>query len=146
MSAEREGLRGAEQQNELDSLTDEQRELLRQRNIIGTVDTIFLHLYDPIRDPLLASEEVVRLNNDRLARLHIVEQIRERIRSGWSLTDLLTYQDEHFEESTYEFLTDGYPGLNVNGWKVLMAIIDPLGQGRNIERSSDVRAPISRRS
>lgn len=147
MSAERKKSRRADPLlSEFDGLTDEERELKRQRNLIGTVETVFSHLNDPIRDPLMASEEVVRLNNDRLARLHIVEQIREQIRSGWTITDLLRYQDEHFEDPTHAFLTDEYPGLNVIGWKVFMALVDPLKHGTVIQRSSGVRATISKRS
>lgn len=134
------------QPGESDDLTDDERELKRQRNLIGTVDTIFPHLNDPIVDPFMPPEEVNRLNNDRLARLSIVEQMRENIRSGWTMKDLLGYQDEHFEDSRCTFLAEAYPGLNVNGWKVLMAIVDPFGHGRIIERSSGVRAPISKRS
>lgn len=148
MSAERKRSRRRADplQSEFDGLTDTERELKRQRNLIGTVETVYSRLNDPIVDPMMDSEEVVRLNNIRLAQLFIVEQIREHIRSGWTITDLHRYQDEHFEKPTHAFLIDEYPGLNVIGWKVFMALLDPLKHGTIIQRSSGVVATISKRS
>lgn len=145
MSVESERPYRAEPQDELDGLTDEQ-ELTRQRNLIGTVEAVFAHLNNPIVDPFLPPEETAQFNNNRLAQLHIVEQIRAHIKDGWSILDLGEYLDQHFEDADHQFLSERYRGLNVNGWSVFMAVIDPIGYGRKIERSSDVRVSISRRS
>lgn len=61
--------------------------------------------------------------------------------------EFFTYQDEHFDDPEYAFLKDLYPGLNVNGWRVLMAELDPKKYGIAIARKEfQVRGTISQRS
>ena len=86
----------------------------------------------------------------KIPRLAIVEELRNlanEIRSGKkTMEDFWTYQSEHINDSTYQFLSDIHPGLNVVGWRVIMAIIDPFTYGRDIKRAAGTNAPISKRS
>lgn len=77
----------------------------------------------------------------RIPRLAIVAELRklaEDIRGGTkAMEDFWTYQNRHIDDPAYEFLGEIHPGLNFAGWRVFMALIDPLGYGRDIEHSRD---------
>ncbi len=72
----------------------------------------------------------------KIPRLAIVEGLRmlaEEIRGDEkSMVDFWTYQEEHIGDPDYGFLGEIHPGLNVTGWRVMMALIDPLQYGRDI--------------
>lgn len=60
---------------------------------------------------------------------------------------LFDYQDIHFDEPDYQWLQEQHPGVNVNGWRVFMALMDPLKYGENIDRSiQKVLGTITKRS
>ncbi len=84
-------------------------------------------------------------------RTMIIEEITsltDRIRrKELTIDKFFSYQDAHLEESDYQFLSQPHPGLNVTGWRVFMACIDPLRYGKTIDRSmATVRGTISHRS
>lgn len=61
--------------------------------------------------------------------------------------EFFTYQDEHFDNPHYAFLEEEYPGLNVNGWRVLMAELNPIKYGTAIQRKDyHIYGTISQRS
>lgn len=75
----------------------------------------------------------------RIPRWAIVAELRkmaEDIRGGTkTMEDFWTYQEDHINDPAYEFLGEIHPGLNFAGWRVVMALIDPLGYGRDINYS-----------
>lgn len=86
----------------------------------------------------------------KIPRLSIVEDLRQMVRDihagEKTIGDFWVYQDLHIDDPGYSFLGEQHPGLNVSGWRVFMALIDPLTYGRNIQVADGSRAPISRRS
>lgn len=82
----------------------------------------------------------------------LIARIRkgENAPDGHALTseDFFAYQDAHFDDPDYAFLIDLHPGLNSNGWRLLLAEMDPVKWGKSIERpmAFDVHATISKRS
>lgn len=61
--------------------------------------------------------------------------------------EFFAYQDVHFGDPHYAFLEEPYPGLNVNGWRVFMAELDPVKYGVAITRKEfQIRGTISQRS
>jgi hypothetical protein len=74
----------------------------------------------------------------------LVTDIRSKKAESSALFD---YQDRHFDEPEYKWLQEHYPGLNVNGWRVFIALIDPLKYGKDIDRAAQqVLGTISKRS
>jgi hypothetical protein len=74
----------------------------------------------------------------------LVTDIRSKKAEASALFD---YQDRHFDEPEYAWLQEEYPGLNVTGWRVIMALEDPLKYGKDIDRHEEqVFGTISKRS
>jgi len=74
----------------------------------------------------------------------LVTDIRLKKKEGSALFD---YQDLHFEEPDYTWLQELHPGVNVNGWRVIMIRMDPLKYGQNIDHPlQNVRGTITNRS
>lgn len=116
---------------------EDQLELMRQSNLLRGA-------FDYIGDDSFLSPQV------KERRMAIVSEVR-----GWvesihkreaSLDDFLRYQDEKLENPEFLFLGESYPGLNVAGWRVILALIDPLKYGRNIQSFTEITATISKRS
>jgi len=60
---------------------------------------------------------------------------------------LFEYQDNHFDEPDHTWLKELHPGVNVNGWRVFMILMDPFRYGQNVDRPlQQVRGTISQRS
>lgn len=82
----------------------------------------------------------------KIPRLAIVEELRnlaEEIREGGkTIDDFWAYQEKHISDSDHQFLSEIHPGLNVVGWKVILAFIDPLTYGRDIIAMSRPYQPI----
>lgn len=116
---------------------EDQLEIVRQSNLLRGA-------FDYIADDRFLSPEV------RERRMAIMGEIRgwvERIHKREALLDdFLAYQDEKFENPEFRFLGEVYPGLNVAGWRVILALIDPMKYGRNIQSYTKVTATISKRS
>jgi hypothetical protein len=74
----------------------------------------------------------------------LVTDIRSKKKESSALFD---FQDKHFDEPEYRWLQEYYPGLNVTGWRVFMALMDPLKYGEKIDRSQEqVLGTITKRS
>lgn len=99
---------------------EEQEELARQNVILQNA---FKYICD---DPPMV----------KIPRLAIVGELRnlaDEIREGRkTIDDFWAYQEAHIADSDHEFLGKTHPGLNVVGWRVILAFIDPLAYGRDI--------------
>lgn len=74
----------------------------------------------------------------------LVLGIRRKEAEGSALFD---YQDIHFDEQDHTWLQEVHPGVNVNGWRVMMILMDPLKYGKGLDHPLEqVHAPISKRS
>lgn len=116
---------------------EDQLEIVRQSNLLRGA-------FDYIADDSFLSPEV------RERRMAIVSEVR-----GWvakihtreaSLDDFFAYQDDKLDKPEFLFLGQVYPGLNVAGWRVILALIDPLKYGRSIQSYTEITATISKRS
>lgn len=111
---------------------EEQKELARQRVVLQNA---FKYICDDL--PMV-----------KIPRLAIVEELRnlaEEIRNGdKTINDFWAYQEDHMSDPTYQFLSDSHPGLNVVGWRVIMALIDPLRYGWDIKAMSGPYTPMSK--
>ncbi len=115
--------------------SEDRAELERQQNLLRGA---FAYISD---EPI----EAIRIH--RLAIITDLRKMVKDIRGGTkTMNDFWTYQDTYIDDPAYGFLADFHPGLNVAGWRVVMALIVPLKYGRSIEASSNVRGTISRRS
>lgn len=89
--------------------------------------------------------------DERDKRIKIVSSLMElvtgiRLKKADS-SAFFDYQDIHFDEPDYTWLQELHPGVNVNGWRVIMALMDPLKYGENIDRPmQQVLGTITRRS
>lgn len=111
---------------------EEQEELARQRVVLQNA---FRYICN---DPPMV----------KIPRLAIIEELRklaDEIGDGKkSIEDFWEYQEEHMGNPDHQFLNEGHPGLNVVGWKVILASIDPLTYGRNIIAMSGPYRPIQK--
>ena len=88
---------------------------------------------------------------DKLKRKAIVEKlssivlgIRYKVAEKSALFD---YQDIHFDEPDHTWLQELHPGVNVNGWRVTMVLMDPVKYGQGMDYPEEqVLGTISRRS
>lgn len=88
---------------------------------------------------------------DKLKRKAIVEKltslvlgIRYKEVEGSALFD---YQNIHFDEPDHTWLQQQHPGVNVNGWRVFMILMDPVMYGQGLDHPiSQVLGTISKRS
>lgn len=95
-------------------------ELERQQQLLGNAFSAPEYTQDPKRGHILAA---LRLRVDA-------------IRNGnETIEDFLRFQESVFGSRDYTFLQDPHPGLNVNGWRILLAMADPLTYGRNIHHT-----------
>lgn len=112
---------------------EEQEELARQNVILQNA---FKYICD---DPPMV----------KIPRLAIVGELRnlaDEIHEGRkTIDDFWAYQEAHIADSDHEFLGKTHPGLNVVGWKVILAFIDPLTHGRNIISMSGPYRPMQKR-
>jgi hypothetical protein len=91
------------------------------------------------------------LPDDKLRRKEIISElttlfinIRLKKKEESAFFD---YQNLHFDAPDYAWLQQQHPGVNVNGWRVVMALMDPLKYGQKIDHPiQQVRATISQRS
>lgn len=114
---------------------EDKAELERQQNLLRGA---FAYISD---EPI----EAIRIH--RLAIITDLRQMAEDIGRGTkTMNDFWTYQDIYIDDPVYGFLSEIHPGLNVAGWRVVMALIDPLTYGRAVQGSSDIPGRISRRS
>jgi len=69
-------------------------------------------------------------------RLHIIDELRvlvQKIRNNEvKPDDFFAFQDKHFDNPKYAFLSAELPGINIVGWRVFMALMDPLQYGKTI--------------
>lgn len=114
---------------------EDKAELERQRNLLHGS---FAYISEE-------KEETVRI--PRLAIVVELRKMADDIHDGTKMMeDFWTYQELHIDDPAYEFLSENHPGLNVAGWRVFMALIDPLAYGREIQAAGRTRGSISRRS
>lgn len=70
-----------------------------------------------------------------LALTTLVTDIRLKKKEG---SALLEYQNIHFDEPDHAWLQKLHPGVNVNGWRVFMVLMDPLKYGGEIGPPGDL--------
>lgn len=115
---------------------EEKRELNRQYTLFGRTAFDYLN-----------GEPDAAKKAERFAVVSMLKQLACDIQKGEKTTeDFFTLQDTLMKNPANTFLEESYPGLNVAGWRVIMALIDPITYGTVIQGSSDVRGPISKRS
>lgn len=110
-------------------LTDEE-ELHRQHEMF----------HDPFNLPEY-TEDPRRLNILAVVKTKI-KDIRDR---GSGSAEFLDFQLTVIDNPDYIFLQQPYPGLNTNGWGVLLAMLDPLKFGRHIHSKTEGRIKTSGR-
>jgi hypothetical protein len=95
-------------------------------------------------DTLIPQADKLKKKAIVLALNTLVTDIRLKKKEG---SALLEYQDIHFDEPDHAWLRELHPGVNVNGWRVFMVLMDPLRYGQNLNRpEQQVRGTITRRS
>lgn len=72
----------------------------------------------------------------------IVTEICER---RGSIDDFKEFQNTVIDLPDYAFLREPYPGLNVTGWSIFFAMIDPLTYGAKIHRVVEQRGTSGKR-
>ena len=98
-------------------------------NITSLISGEPFHFLDT--DTSLPEDIRLRKKEIRSALTTLVTDIRLKKKPE---SELFDYQDLHFEDSDHAWLSELHPGLNVNGWRVFMAEMNPLKFGQNIER------------
>jgi hypothetical protein len=74
----------------------------------------------------------------------LVTGVRSKKKEASALFD---YQDRHFDEPDHTWLQESHPGVNVNGWRVFMVLMNPLKYGENIDHPiQQVLGTITKRS
>lgn len=74
----------------------------------------------------------------------LVTDIRLKKKEGSALFE---YQDIHFDEPDHAWFQKLHPGVNVNGWRVFMILMDPVKNGQGLDYpEQQVRGTISKRS
>lgn len=105
---------------------EDKKELDRQYNLFG------LTAFDFLKD-----EPDKGKRAERLAVVSELKQLACDVRKGVkTMDDFLARQDKLMAIPANEFLELPYPGLNFAGWRVMMALADPLKYGREIMLSS----------
>ncbi len=99
----------------------DEEEIVRQGEILKGVFHIPQYTSDPMKVSILAGVEAV---------------VSTICQSDKPIENFLHFQDSVINLSEYAFLSETYPGLNVNGWRIFLAKIDPLTYGRQIHRTS----------
>lgn len=113
--------------------SEDQLELERQKNLF---QGSFTYICDELE---------VRVKILRLAIVAELRNMADEIRGGKKTIEAFwTYQEEHIDDPAYEFLGKIHPGLNVAGWRVFMALIDPLAYGRDVKAMSGPYTPMSK--
>lgn len=100
---------------------EDREELDRQKELLQGVFQIPQYTSDPKKVSILAGVETVTLAT---------------CQSESPIEDFLHFQEGVINLHEYAFLSETYPGLNVNGWRIFLAKIDPLTYGRAIHRTS----------
>lgn len=91
---------------------------VRLRNILGPTPFAYL-ISDTYRNETnISAEEAQR-------RFDLVQKL--------ILKNTLPNLDFLYEDPQYVFLEGYYPGLDVTGWRILMALHDPLTYGKGIQ-------------
>ena len=106
------------------------KEIERQKELLKDVFNLPQYASDPRKVSILIGVATV------------VTEICER---GGGITDFTKFQDRVINLPDYDFLSKPYPGLNVTGWSIFYALIDPLTYGRKIHRVFEQRGTSGKR-
>lgn len=109
---------------------EDQEERARQKAVLQNAFTYICNDLPMVKIPRLAIVEELR---------KLVEEIREGEKT---INDFWEYQEKHIQDPAHQFLTEIHPSLNVVGWRVILAFVDPLTYGRDIIAMSGPYQPI----
>ncbi len=96
------------------------------------------------KDDSISDDERGKRSKIASSLMELVADIRSKKADSSAFFD---YQDIHFDEPEHAWLQELHPGVNVNGWRVIMTIMDPVKYGEKIDRPrQQVVATITKRS